>query len=59
MVAIKTDIRSTELVSGSVLLNLSGDVIGINAGSLANNRNTFLPIQKVLEALSKTTTPAS
>ncbi|MEK7087911.1 MAG: serine protease [Patescibacteria group bacterium] len=59
VVAIKTDIRSTELVSGSVLLNLSGDVIGINAGSLANNRNTFLPIQKVLEALSKTTTPAS
>lgn len=54
LLAIKTDIRSTELVSGSVLLNLSGEVIGMNAGTAALNRNTFLPIQKVLEALAKT-----
>lgn len=59
LAAIKTDIRSTELVSGSVLLNLSGDVIGINAGSLASNRNTFLPIQKVLDALQKAAAPTS
>lgn len=59
LAAIKTDIRSTELVSGSVLLNLSGEVIGINAGSLASSRNTFLPIQKALEALAKAAMPSS
>lgn len=59
LVAIKTDIRSTELVSGSVLLNLSGEVIGMNAGSVGSGRNVFLPIQKVLDALSKATAPAS
>ena len=51
--AIRTDIRSTELVSGSVLLNLQGEVIGLNAGSLSSNRNIFLPIQKVLETEGK------
>ncbi len=53
LTAIKTDLRSTDLVSGSILLNLSGEVIGINAGSLSANRNTFLPIQKVLDAIQK------
>lgn len=54
-IAIKTDIRSSDLVLGSVLLNLSGEVIGINAGTAAGgNRNTFLPIQKALEVLAKT-----
>ena len=52
---IKTDIRSADLVLGSVLLNLSGEVIGLNAGAgIGASRNTFLPIQKVLEALAKT-----
>jgi S1-C subfamily serine protease len=51
---IKTDIRSADLVLGSVLLNLSGEVIGINAGAgIGASRNTFLPIQKVLDALAK------
>ncbi len=51
---IKTDIRSADLVLGSVLLNLSGEVIGVNAGAgIGASRNTFLPIQKVREALAK------
>lgn len=52
--AIKTDIRSVDLVLGSVLLNLSGEVIGINAGAVVGaSRNIFLPIQKALEVISK------
>ncbi|KKW10485.1 MAG: hypothetical protein UY50_C0033G0013 [Parcubacteria group bacterium GW2011_GWA2_49_9] len=58
VVAIKTDIRSPDLVLGSLLLNLSGEVIGMNAGPQSVNRNTFLPIQKVLEELAKATAPA-
>ena len=51
---IKTDIRSADLVLGSVLLNLSGEVIGVNAGaSIGASRNTFLPIHKVQDALAK------
>ncbi|MSU56351.1 MAG: serine protease [Candidatus Taylorbacteria bacterium] len=57
LVAVKTDIRSVELVSGSVLLNLSGEVIGMNAGSLSANRNIFVPIQKVLDTALKVPTP--
>jgi S1-C subfamily serine protease len=59
LVAIKTDIRSTDLVSGSILLNLSGEVVGMNAGSLASSRNIFLSIRKVFEALSKISAPAA
>lgn len=58
LTAIKTDIRSTELVSGSILLNLQGEVIGLNAGSQSTNRNTFVPIAKVLEALGRIPLPA-
>ncbi len=54
---IKTDLRSNELVSGSILLNLSGEMIGLNAGSLSANRNTFLPIKRVLEIQSKVRLP--
>lgn len=51
---IKTDIRSSDLVLGSVLLNLSGEVIGINAGAAVGaSRNVFTPIQKALDALAK------
>lgn len=53
LVAIKTDIRSTELVSGSILLNLSGEVIGLSAGAFSGNRNTFLSMRKVFEVFSK------
>ncbi|MDO8594154.1 MAG: serine protease [bacterium] len=59
LATIKTDIRSTDLVSGSVLLNLSGEVIGINAGPGSSARNTFLPIQKALDALVKAVASAS
>jgi len=59
VVAIKTDIHSTELVSGSILLNLQGEVIGLNAGSLSSNRNTFVPIQKVLDTQAKFTAPTT
>ena len=53
---VKTDIRSSELVLGSVLLNLSGEVIGINAGAgVGASRNAFLPVQKVRDALAKAT----
>ena len=41
LVAIKTDIRASELVSGSILLNLRGEVIGFNTGAFGGNRNTF------------------
>jgi len=52
--AIKTDIRSSDLVLGTVLLNLSGEVIGLNVGAATGgNRNTFLPIAKVLELIGK------
>lgn len=57
--AIKTDIRATELVLGSVLLNLSGEVIGMNIGTVGANRTTFLPIQKVIELLGKANAKAS
>ena len=58
LIAIKTDIRSSDLVLGSVLLNLSGEVIGMNAGLQSVSRNTFVPIQKVLDELAKATAPA-
>ncbi len=59
LMAIKTDIRSTELVAGSILLNLQGEVIGQSAGSLSANRNTFVPIQKVLDVQRKITARAT
>ncbi len=58
LIAIKTDIRSSELVLGSLLLNLSGEVIGMNAGPQSVSRNTFLPIQKVLDEVLKATASA-
>ncbi len=57
--AIKTDLRSSELVSGTVLLNLSGEVIGLSAGAASVSRNAFIPAQKVLEELAKIGAPAS
>lgn len=52
--AIKTDIRSSELVLGSALLNLSGEVVGLNIGAATGgSRSTFLPIEKVLEIAKK------
>ncbi|MDO8564883.1 MAG: serine protease [bacterium] len=49
LTAIKTDIRGAELVSGSLLLNLSGEVIGMNAGVAAPVRTTFVPVKAVLD----------
>ena len=53
LVAIKTDIGTSELVSGAVLLNLEGQVIGISAGSASMSRNTFIPVQGVLDLIDK------
>lgn len=48
LTAIKTDIQPFELVSGAVLLNLSGDVIGMSAGTASVGKNVFIPSEKVL-----------
>ncbi len=53
VVAVKTDIRATELVSGSILLNLQGEVIGFSTGAFGGNRNTFLPISRLLASAKK------
>ncbi len=50
---IKTDIRAAELVPGGVLLNLSGEVIGMNVGTVAVSRSIFIPVTKLLQALAK------
>jgi S1-C subfamily serine protease len=57
--AIRTDLRSSELASGTVLLNLSGEVVGLSAGAASVSRNTFVPTQKVLEELAKIGAAAS
>lgn len=53
LLAIKTDLRATDLVSGALLIELSGEVIGFSAGSVSTNRSTFMPIARVLEAITK------
>ena len=53
LAAIRTDIRSLELAQGSILLNLSGEVIGMNAGAGISARNAFLPIQKIQNIIEK------
>lgn len=53
VVSIKTDIHPSELVSGALLLNLTGEVIGISAGTVSSSRSLFAPIEKVLELLGK------
>lgn len=40
---IKTDIFLSDLIPGSVLLNLSGEVVGFKAGSALYAKNNFLP----------------
>ncbi len=58
---IRTDIRSDDIVSGSVLFNLSGEAIGINAGVLPKSGHTFLPIGQVqaLRALMASSSPVA
>jgi len=53
--AVKTDIRSPDQVLGSVLLNLSGEVIGMSAGKVSTTRTVFVPIQKILTVVAKAT----
>jgi len=55
LIAIKTDIQASELVSGAVLLNLGGDVIGMSAGAVSVGKNVFIPAEKVLAFLEKVT----
>lgn len=59
LISIKTDILSSELVPGAILLNLSGQVIGMSAGTANTSRNTFVPVQKIVDLLGKATTPVS
>jgi len=56
LTAIKTDIQASELVSGSVLLNFGGDVIGMSAGAASVGKNVFIPAEKVLAITEKVTT---
>lgn len=58
LISIKTDIHPSELVSGALLLNLTGEVVGVSAGAVSSNRSLFAPIQKVLDLL-ETATPVS
>lgn len=53
LLAIKTDLRATDLVSGALLIDLSGEVIGFSAGSVSTSRSTFVPVARVLEAVTK------
>ncbi len=50
---IRTDIRSDDIVSGSVLFNLSGEAIGINAGVLPKSGHNFFPLGQVQALLAK------
>lgn len=50
--SIKTDVKFSDVLSGSPVLNLYGDVIGIFAGS-SLAKDVYLPIKFVSEALSK------
>lgn len=58
---VRTDIRSDDVVSGSIFFNLSGEVIGINAGTLIRTPQMFLPIEQVQALLTKaaTSSPSS
>lgn len=47
LVAIRTDLQGGELVRGSILLNLSGEVIGISAGGASRENAVFVPVQKI------------
>lgn len=53
---IRTNIRFDDLVLGSALFNLSGEVIGINAGVLSRNQGAFLPIGQIQALLKKVAT---
>ncbi len=57
LIGIETDMRATELLSGSVLLNLSGEVVGMSVGTTEQARNVFLPIAKILIAVPKSSAP--
>jgi hypothetical protein len=51
LVAIKTDIQLSELVRGAVLLNLSGEVIGMSAGGGRENA-VFVPVEIIARFIS-------
>lgn len=57
--AIKTDLRSADLVTGAALLNLSGEVIGLNIGAGSAGRGAFSPIGAVLDILVQGSAGAS
>jgi hypothetical protein len=50
---IKTDILSGDKILGSILINLSGDVVGINAASTGKASNLYLSSSAITKLLSK------
>lgn len=53
---IRTDYRPGDIISGATILNLSGEVIGINAGQKISGQNVFLPSNFIKNGLSKIAT---
>ncbi|MDO8591013.1 MAG: serine protease [bacterium] len=55
---IKTDVFAPDEALGSVLVNLSGDVVGIRALSAGSANNLFLSANLVIKAMGKITVPS-
>ena len=53
LLAIKTDLGPSEILAGSILLNLSGEVIGMSVGGSGNARSSFVAIARILAAIPK------
>lgn len=56
---IKTDVSAPGKALGGILVNLSGDVVGVRLASAGNSDNLFLPAGLVAKAVAKSATPAS
>jgi len=50
---IKTDILSSGKTLGNIIVNLSGDVVGIRTASSGNTDNLYMPASLISQALSK------
>ncbi len=51
--AIYTDRDASSLLSGTVLVNLSGDVVGLNAGAFRAEKSRYLPSNLVRASVEK------
>ena len=52
---IKTDTDTVGKFPGSILVNLSGDVVGIHAGSVVSSDSAFLSANAIFQALAAST----